>query len=780
MAVRKPLKPLKPEKPLKAEQKEIVTQNRQLRAIVFFALGLFLTALALVQGTNMWKWLHDFLYGMFSFGAMLLGPLFIFISIISSMSSPKVSTKGKLWQIIVIVILICSAAHIFVDIKLEGGFAEIIGVIYENGTNLSGGGIVGALLGLPIVALCGRSGAGIIIIILLFTFAMIFTGSTLPGLFRIISKPFKKLTHSYSETARDREDHSWDEEDPYNGSENDFLPQHPVSSPTERSRIDIPLEPESAGNNGTRNTKGAPLDYEDIISRATRPSRAPSKLRKEKYYDNDNGEENEYIFPSTNLLKKSGRSKNSDAGEELRANAARLVDTLKSFGVQTRILDISRGPAVTRYELQPAAGVKVNKITNLADDIALNLAAAAGVRIEPHVPNKSAVGIEVPNKYRETVNLRDMIDSGEFEKSQSKVSVALGKDISGAAQIVDLSGMPHLLIAGTTGSGKSVCINSMIISLLYKSSPDEVRLLMIDPKQVELNVYNGIPHLLVPVVTDPRKAAGALGWAVTEMLKRYRLFADKSVRDIKSYNKLAQQDNELDHLPLIVIIVDELADLMMAAPKEVEDSICRLAQLARAAGMHLVVATQRPSVDVITGLIKANIPSRIALSVSSNVDSRTILDGIGAEKLLGNGDMLFRPIGVNKPVRIQGCFVDDDERDRVIKHIKSKDSSAHYDDEVLDEIDRQAISEKSARRSAADSDESGDDLYDEAVELVVDANEAAASTLQRKLKIGYARAGRLVDMMEQRGIVGEHNGSKPRKVLISRQQWMEMKMNKEE
>ncbi|MEG1621713.1 MAG: DNA translocase FtsK, partial [Oscillospiraceae bacterium] len=418
-----------------------------------------------------------------------------------------------------------------------------------------------------------------------------------------------------------------------------------------------------------------------------------------------------YSFPPISLLTESEVKDDDNITEELKANAQRLVNTLQSFGVQTRITEICRGPAVTRYELQPSAGVKISKITGLADDIALNLA-TAGVRIEAPIPNKAAVGIEVPNKTISMVGIREIVDSNEFVEAKSRLTVAMGKDVAGNITLADLAKMPHLLIAGSTGSGKSVCINSIIISILFKSSPDEVKLLMVDPKVVELGIYNGIPHLLVPVVTDPRKAAGALNWAVNEMLNRYKAFADSGVRDLKGYNKLCQtsENENLKPMPQIVIIIDELADLMMAAPNEVEDAICRLAQMARAAGMHLVIATQRPSVDVITGVIKANIPSRIAFAVSSQVDSRTILDGAGAEKLLGRGDMLFYPVGMPKPIRVQGCFVSDTEVEQVVEFIKKGEKPTEYDQQIIDEIDRQAVAEKGSKSSGKDKDDDGFDV----------------------------------------------------------------------
>lgn len=485
-----------------------------------------------------------------------------------------------------------------------------------------------------------------------------------------------------------------------------------------------------------------------------------------------------YVFPPVSMLEPSRTADASLEMEEQQHNGQLLIQTLKSFGVQAKILDICRGPSVTRYEIQPAAGVKISKITNLSDDIAMNLA-ASGVRIEAPIPGKAAVGIEVPNRHRSVVRMRELIESNAFLTARSKLTVALGRDIAGQVTCADLSKMPHILIAGTTGSGKSVCINSLIVSLLYKSRPEEVRLLMIDPKVVELGIYNGIPHLLVPVVTNPRKASGALSWAVKEMDDRYRIFADCNVRDLASYNKLAEENGFVDEdgqpmpaMPQIVIIIDELADLMMVASNEVEDSICRLAQKARAAGMHLVVATQRPSVDVVTGLIKANIPSRIAFTVSSPVDSRTILDTGGAEKLLGQGDMLFAPVGAQKPVRIQGCYVSDGEIESIVNFVKQTHEEVSYDGKIMEEIEKNAAQEK--EHSSDGGEESlQDPMLNEAIRCVVEAGQASTSLLQRRLRLGYARAGRLIDQLEQLGVVGPHEGSKPRQVLMTYQQWLE-------
>ena len=484
----------------------------------------------------------------------------------------------------------------------------------------------------------------------------------------------------------------------------------------------------------------------------------------------------QYKYPPIELFERSPEEDDSAAQDELQANARKLVDTLESFGVHTKMRDISRGPAVTRYELQPMAGVKISRITSLADDIALNLA-VADVRMEAPIPGKAAVGIEVPNHKRQAVNIRSVFESQSFQRMTSPLGIALGKDIAGTAQVADLCKMPHLLIAGSTGSGKSVCVNSIIMSLVFRSSPEDVKLLLIDPKVVELAEYNGIPHLLMPVVTEPKKAAGALGSAVQEMERRYRLFAENNVRDIKSFNRLAAESPELEKMPYIAIIIDELADLMMVVGKDVEDSICRIAQKARAAGMHLIVATQRPSVDVITGLIKANIPSRIAFAVSSQVDSRTILDGAGAEKLLGQGDMLFMPVGAPKPTRIQGTFVRDEEISRVLDFIKSS-ATVQYDEAMIEAMEKHAIQDgKKGGGADAEEDAGSDPMFKQAVDVVIDAGQASTSLLQRRCKLGYARAARIMDEMEQKSIIGPYEGAKPRAVLISRQQWLEMQMN---
>ena len=494
------------------------------------------------------------------------------------------------------------------------------------------------------------------------------------------------------------------------------------------------------------------------------------------------GEET-YIFPPITLLDHGGQDNYIEAGAELRTNAQRLADTLSSFGVDATAGDVVRGPAITRYEFTLDQGVKLSKVTNLSDDIALALG-ASGVRIAP-IPEKiSVVGIEVPNKAVSPVLIRDVIESRTFTQHKSPVAFAVGRDIGNRDIVGDIAKLPHVLIAGTTGSGKSVCTNSLIISLLYKSSPEDVRFIMVDPKMVELAPYNGIPHLLIPVVTDPKKAAGALQWAVFEMMKRYKTFSELGVKKLEEYNAIAQKREDLPHMASVVVVIDELADLMLVAAKEVEESICRVAQMGRAAGMHLVIATQRPSADVITGLMKANIPSRIAFAVASSLESRIILDSTGAEKLVGRGDMLYAPLGSGKPVRVQGCFITPEEIERVVAYVKSN-GEAEYDSEVirkieesLQEKDKKGGSSSGGSSAEVSDDEDGDELLPAAVEVVLETGQASVSMLQRRLKLGYSRAARLVDQMEERGIVGPFEGSKPRQLLISREKWQELQMAK--
>ena len=556
------------------------------------------------------------------------------------------------------------------------------------------------------------------------------------------------------------------------------LPKEPVPEPAfEPVPVqELPEEPEDRPEPAAEQEPAAPWDeapapqYDEP---AVRPAPAKQEDAEELVIPQpEQSGQAEYVFPPVSLLTPR-REGSVDATSEMRENSQRLADTLKSFGIEPHIVDVIRGPSVTRYELELDRGVKLSKITNLADDIALALG-AAGVRISA-IPDKvSVVGIEVPNKIVNTVYAREVIDSPAFRSSKSKISFAVGKDISGNCIVGDIAKLPHMLIAGTTGSGKSVCMNTLIVSLLYKAKPDEVRLIMVDPKMVELGVYNGIPQLLIPVVTDPKKAAGALQWTVTEMMRRYRLMSEEGVRDLDSYNKAIAGDPERQKLPQIVVVIDELADLMLVAAKEVEESICRIAQMGRASGIHLVIATQRPSADVITGLMKANIPSRIAFAVSSAMESRIILDTPGAEKLVGKGDMLFAPLGQGKPKRVQGCFISDEEVQAVVNAVKAQ-SQSDYSAEVMEQIERRAEqSGKPDSGAAAQDTGEGDELLPAAVDVILETGQASVSFLQRRLKLGYARAARIVDEMEERGIIGPYEGAKPRQLLITREQWEQM------
>lgn len=665
----------------------------------------------------------------------------------------------------------------------DNGFFSLVDTTITSGKYCDSGGIVGALISLPLKALVSSTGTAVILVFLALISFVAATGTEPITRFASwVGHGISNFVQSLKEERKPKEKEG--EQIKIKGIDSQEKPEN-----KEKKKIRLVKEKVKT-DDAEKEDVQAEENNEDIkINVYTKDNPSPVEIPKdiekmameesggvkEEKTDNtpievtDDEIESDYInytFPPIDLLSKNkGSDADSGKPEDLRQQAKKLVDTLQSFGVEAKVLEVSRGPSVTRFELQPSAGVKVSKIVNLADDIALNLA-AFGVRIEAPIPGKAAVGIEIPNQTTSMVCLRDVIDSNEFRTYKSKTAFAMGKDISGNPIVSDISKMPHMLIAGATGSGKSVCINSLITSILYKADPNQVKLILIDPKVVELGVYNGIPHLLIPVVTDPRRAAGALNWAVQEMVKRYRLFAETNVRDIKGYNEYASLNGERE-MEQIIIIIDELADLMMVSPHDVEDSICRLAQMARAAGMHLVIATQRPSVDVITGLIKANVPSRIAFSVSSQIDSRTILDMGGAEKLLGKGDMLFLPMGASKPKRIQGAFVSDKEVEKIVEFVKA-DFSAHYNEDIIEHIENGAESEKETDNSEAD------ELLPEAMEIVVEIGQASASLLQRKLKVGYSRAGRLIDQLEERGVIGPHEGSKPRKVLMSRAEYQEM------
>ena len=705
--------------------------------------------------------------------------------------------KLKTFQIIVLIIsiaaLITSFEYPFSAENRPDGIFDCIGTLYLMGTQGQGGGFFGAVLAIPLIEGFGLLVARVITICLIIVITVLVTGITFSSIiigmkdwicemieankqeYKAIQKA-NKGTHKNSEKFKKimaqadiieaAEQLNFELDDDEEEEELDDEEYEEVEYEEEEELEEI--EEEDAEKEETKKKVKELFSKKKKVEEDNEPEELNLTHNTIEEYE-------EYIFPPTDLLNATKHSGKDYTNKELKEIAIKLQKTLASFNVDAKVTNVTRGPTVTRYELQPNVGVKVSKILNLADDIALNLAAKS-IRIEAPIPGKSAVGIEVPNKSKEMVGLREIIESTAFEDAESKVSFSLGKNIEGDPFVANIASMPHMLIAGSTGSGKSVCINSIIMSLLYKANPSEVKLILIDPKVVELGVYNGIPHLLIPVVTDPKKAAGALNWAVQEMVNRYNLFASRGVRDIKGYNELLRADGEEGVLPQIVIIVDELADLMMVAPHEVEDAICRLAQMARAAGMYLIIATQRPSVDVITGIIKANIPSRIAFTVSSQIDSRTILDMGGAEKLLGKGDMLYYPVGESKPMRLQGAFVSDKEIETVVEFIKGNNSE-RYNEDILESLEKNAAG--GGKTVEADEDDC-DELLTDAIELAVNMGQASASMIQRKFKVGYARAGRIIDQMEERGIVSGYDGSKPRQTLISKEEWEEMKEQGEE
>lgn len=786
--------------------------TRQLHSVIWFAVAIFLMFVVFIKGENLWTYIHNFMFQMFGVTAYFYPFLLGAVAIIFATDKLSSSINAKIIESIVLVVLIGALIDVCPTPK-DQFVGEMFGSNIADAWNLTqkfGGGLLGTLIGFPIGLAFGKAGAIITLILMIFVFVMIITGTHLIALFKALAKPAQVVSEQASNAFAERAlRESEKSEKPkkelkvIKGFDVDMEVDEPIKTKKKKPDIDemgqkvVSIYNDDEIPTPTDEDEYAPVDDtidvdEAIVAareeaESNQPERITVDFKKETDAVTNEITENAddmpiYKFPPLSLLESVNSADSKTVAAELESTAQRLVDTLKSFGVETQVINVSRGPTVTRYELQPKAGVKISKITSLADDIALNLA-TAGVRIEAPIPNKAAVGIEVPNRASATVGIREVIESSTFSSSKSKLTVSMGKDIGGNTVVADIAKMPHGLIAGATGSGKSVCINSFIISLLYKASPEDVKLLMVDPKVVELGIYNGIPHLLVPVVTEPRKAAGALGWAVNEMEQRYKMFADRDVRNIEGYNKLVEtlvDEPEVKKMPRIVIIIDELADLMMTAPKEVEDSINRIAAKARAAGIHLLIATQRPSVNVVTGVIKANIPTRIAFAVSSHIDSGTILDCAGAEKLLGRGDMLFRPVGANKPNRIQGCFVSDEEVERVVEFVKSG-GKANYDDNIMLEIERQAAIEKQQRTGVPEEGANDDDpVLDEAIKVVVELGQASTSLLQRKLKLGYARAARIIDQMEERGIIGGYEGAKPRQVLITPEQLMEMRAGSDE
>ena len=753
-------------------KKKQMKLNTDIKVILLILLGIVLAILIYGNSGYVGNFLNEILGGIMGIFKYIV-PVVPFVSAIYMFSNNKEDLLTKIIPSSII-LLCCSATMTLYQIlnnALEYNiqFQEILDRAFYLGKLNKGGGIIGLLISYPLVKLFEPIAALIIIIgIAIIVAVMVFGLKPSEHISKFVNKmederkinrteeqksnKIKKqsviqddlgdVAYAKPETARERKQREKEER------------RREALKVDEQLTINM-LEQEKKAKN-TNKSNG---DY--IEGNLFKQEEEKKEEKKKEVLQLEHAlvvEDEHYEYPPVELLSK-GKKASRGSAKMLADTAAKLQKTLYSFGVSAKVENVSVGPTITRYELKPAEGTRVSKIANLADDIALNLAAET-IRIEAPIPGKQAVGIEVPNKEKEAVHLREVIESSEFENNKSKLSVALGKDVAGKTIIADIGKMPHVLIAGSTGSGKSVCINSIITSIIYNAKPSEVKLVMVDPKVVELSVYNGIPHLLIPVVTDPKKAAGALAWAVQEMDDRYNKFAQKGVRDLKGYNKAIEKENENAKLPQIVIIIDELADLMMVAAKEVEEAICRLAQKARAAGMHLVIATQRPSVDVITGLIKANVPSRIAFAVSSQVDSRTILDSTGAEKLLGKGDMLFYPVGASKPLRVQGAFVSDDEVEKIVDFIKMNAGEVSYSEDIIESIEKSNKSDKELLESEACEDDS-DPFLQDAIETVIETGQASTSFIQRRFKVGYARAGRIIDQMEERGIISGYQGSKP-------------------
>ncbi|HJJ10974.1 MAG TPA: DNA translocase FtsK [Clostridiaceae bacterium] len=769
-------------------KKKQLKLNTDMKVILLILLGIILAILIYGNSGYVGNFLNEILGGMVGIFKYLV-PIVPFISAIYMVSNNKEDLLSKIipTSIIMLCCLATMTLYQILNNALEYNiqFSEIIDRAFYLGKWNKGGGIIGILIAYPLVKLFEPIAAliiilGIAVIVAVFVFGLK-PSEHISNIVNKVEKGRKVNRNDENQNANSHKKHSVIQEDlgdvAYSKPETARERKQREKEERRREALKVDeqltinmLEQEKKNKNSNSNND----DY--IENNLFKQEEEKKEDKKKEVLQLEHAlvvEDEHYEYPPVELLSK-GKKASRGSAKMLADTAAKLQKTLYSFGVSAKVENVSVGPTITRYELKPAEGTRVSKIANLADDIALNLAAET-IRIEAPIPGKQAVGIEVPNKEKEAVHLREVIESSEFENNKSKLSVALGKDVAGKTIIADIGKMPHVLIAGSTGSGKSVCINSIITSIIYNAKPSEVKLVMVDPKVVELSVYNGIPHLLIPVVTDPKKAAGALAWAVQEMDDRYNKFAQKGVRDLKGYNKAIEKENENAKLPQIVIIIDELADLMMVAAKEVEEAICRLAQKARAAGMHLVIATQRPSVDVITGLIKANVPSRIAFAVSSQVDSRTILDSTGAEKLLGKGDMLFYPVGASKPLRVQGAFVSDDEVEKIVDFIKMNAGEVSYSEDIIESIEKSNKSDKELLESEACEDDS-DPFLQDAIETVIETGQASTSFIQRRFKVGYARAGRIIDQMEERGIISGYQGSKPREVLMSKEKWEELKM----
>ena len=777
---------------------EAQANKNRIISIIIFAFSVLFFFVAVIPGENFWNDVHNVYIGLFGWMASIVFPL---LSLIYSFLVQKTKSSKKMIAepiCIVLIVLFISAFIYIVRAKSGVPFLDTCKSEFADAPYVFNGGFFGAVLGWLFMTL-GKAPAVVVDLLLIIVVIMLLSKVTVNQFFKNTTKPVRAVVEKatpYIEERRERRrmnniDIPLDDEPPVQDENSKKKAKTKVQKAQDVEETEEPADDyskliaeinETTSKNKQNRETPKKKSIDDIVKTASEENaEKPNEEKTEPVPEFVVTEEDmqkevkEYKLPSVDILKTVKHKSAKDVSDELKNNAELLVETLASFGVQAEITDISRGPTVTRYELKPASGVRISKITNLSDDIALNLA-AVNVRIEAPIPGKAAVGIEIPNTVKNSVSMREVIDSADFNRQKSLLSAGLGKDIAGKTVFCDIAKMPHLLIAGTTGSGKSVCMNSIIVSILYRANPEEVKFLMIDPKKVEFSKYENIPHLLVPVVTDPRKASGALGWAVSEMLERYQKFSDTGVRDIEGYNRYVEKHEDMKPMPKIVICIDELADLMMAAPKEVEDSICRLAQMARAAGMHLVIATQRPSVDVITGLIKANISSRIALTVSSAIDSRTILDSSGAEKLLGMGDMLYSPIGSNKPLRVQGCYISDEEVEKLCEFIKNQGES-EYSEKIQKEIESKAAHDKTSTKftDGGESGENLDPLFDDAVDVVLENGKASTSFLQRKLGVGYSRGSKIMDQMEDKHIIGPAEGAKPRKILINKQQWIQIK-----
>ena len=784
--------------------------------MIMFLVGILLGVLIYTNAGQIGKIVSPLFGGLVGIIKYVI-PVGIIIIAFSLIREERAFVTTKVTQFIIFILCVTTIMHInqFSKINMANNvtFEEIVNEAYNIGTMNKGGGAIGAIVATPLTNMIGALGTTILtIIVAVITFMYIIGVNPIQLLVVYLEGSADRREERLERREQEREafyarreERREERRNRRAAHEEEAIPKRkkelPKSDQVELIQDEIVInnfnEPEEElatekkgmfGLFGKKKMGGDMIDdvepekfeepennpdeLENIFKEEKEQKEEKTKAVLQLDHQTHTVDDENYEMPPVNLLSQAAGKVAKGSKKVLTDTATKLQKTLYSFGVSAKVENVSVGPVITRYELKPAEGVRVSKIAKLSDDIALNLAAES-IRIEAPIPGKQAVGIEIPNKEKETVALRDIIDSDDFNESKSKLSFALGKSVSGENVVTDIAKMPHVLIAGSTGSGKSVCINTLITSILYKAKPSEVKLIMVDPKVVELSVYNGIPHLLIPVVTDPKKAAGALAWAVQEMVNRYSLFAQKNVRDIKGYNAALEKEGIDETMPQIVIIVDELADLMMVSPKDVEDAICRLAQMARAAGMHLVIATQRPSVDVITGIIKANIPSRIAFAVSSQVDSRTILDSMGAEKLLGKGDMLFYPSGASKATRVQGAFISDGDVEKIVDFLK-KDGETVYNEDILETIEKANNSDRELEENSEDDE--ADPFLPEAIEAVIEIGSASASLIQRRFKVGYARAGRIIDQMEARGIISGYQGSKPREVLMSKERWQELKM----